>query len=61
MSTGNSRSFFTSAGMLAWDMSPGSEMSEFTEPKDTVILKRPDLAAAEATWREKSYEPVLKQ
>ena len=36
---GNSRALRTSAGMEACDMLQGREMSEVTEPKETVILK----------------------
>lgn len=38
-SSGNSRAFFTSIGMEACDIIPGREISEVTDPKDTVILK----------------------
>ena len=49
MSAGNARSLFTSSGIDAWLMSPGNDTREFTDPKETVILNRPDAAHAEAT------------
>lgn len=37
-SSGNSLALFTSEGMEAWDMIPGREIREVTDPKLTVIL-----------------------
>ena len=56
-SSGNSLAVFTSEGMDAWDMIPGKEMSDVTEPNDTVILNR---FVAVTMCLESSVLPVVK-
>ena len=58
MSSGKSRDARTSAGIDACDMSQGQLMSEWTLPKDTVMLKS---FVALTTCFDSSTSPVVKQ